>query len=146
MIRIQFSIDVDRPPSEVFAYLTDAASLPEWQSGAVEARWEGEKRPGGRIKEVRKFLGRRMESELEVTQYEPDRRFALRVLSGPVPFTVEQTLEPHDGGTRLTFVGEGEPGGFFKFAEPIVARTAERQFKGDFETLKDVLEGRAAAE
>jgi len=36
---------------------------------------------------------------------------------------------------------EGEPGGFFKLAEPIVARASERQLKGDFETLKDLLEG-----
>lgn len=145
MVRIEFSIDVDRPPSEVFAYLTDAESLPEWQSSAVEAHWEGEKTSGARVKEVRKFLGRRMESELEVAEYEPDRRFALKVLSGPVPFSAQHTLEPRNGGTRLTFVGEGEPGGFFKLAEPIVARTAERQFKSDFETLKDVLEARAPA-
>jgi hypothetical protein len=39
-------------------------------------------------------------------------------------------------------VGEGEPGGFFKLAEPLVARQAERQFKGDFETLKELLEAR----
>ena len=143
MIRIEFSIDVDRPPSEVFEYLTDAENVPQWQSSAVEAHWEGEKRPGARVKEVRKFLGRRMESELEVTDYEPDRRFGLKVLSGPVPFSVQHTLEPHDGGTRLAFAGEGEPGGFFKLAEPIVARTAERQFKSDFATLKDVLEARA---
>jgi hypothetical protein len=37
-------------------------------------------------------------------------------------------------------VGEGEPGGFFKLAEPIVARVAQRQLKNDFETLKDILE------
>jgi uncharacterized protein YndB with AHSA1/START domain len=143
LIRIEFSTDIARPPSEVFTYLTDAESLPEWQSSAVEAHWEGEKTRGSHIKEVRKFLGRRMDSELEVTEYEPDRRFALKVLSGPVPFSVQHTLEPRDGGTRLTFVGEGEPGGFFKLAEPIVGRTAERQFKSDFETLKDVLEARA---
>jgi uncharacterized protein YndB with AHSA1/START domain len=143
VIRIEFSVDVDRQPSEVFAYLTDPANLPQWQSSAVEAHWEGEKARGARVKEVRKFLGRRMESELEVTEYEPDRRFALKVLSGPVPFSVEHTLEPRNGGTHMTFVGTGEPGGFFKLAEPIVARTAERQFKTDFETLKDVLEARA---
>ena len=144
MIRIEFSIDVDRPPADVFAYLTDAESLPQWQSSAVEAHWEGERTRGAHVKEVRKFLGRRMESQLEVTDYEPDRLFSLRVLSGPVPFSVRHTLEPRNGGTHLTFVGEGEPGGFFKLAEPIVARTAERQFKSDFETLKDLLEARAA--
>jgi len=144
VINIDFTVDIDRPPAEVFEYITDADRLPEWQSSAIEAHWEGEKARGTRIKEVRKFLGRRMESEMEVTEYEPGQRFGLKVLSGPVPFTVTQRLEPRDGGTRLTFVGEGEPGGFFKLAEPVVGRVAERQFKGDFETLKDILEGGAA--
>jgi hypothetical protein len=66
-------------------------------------------------------------------------------VSGPVPFSVTQVLEPRDDGTRLSFVGEGEPGGFFKLAEPVVARVAERQFKNDFETMKDILESSAAA-
>lgn len=143
MVRFEFSVEVDRPPSEVFAYITDADRLPEWQSSAVEVQWQGEKAEGSRIHEVRKFLGRRMETELEVTEYEPDRRFGLRTISGPVPFSVSQVLEPTNGGTRLMFVGEGEPGGFFKLAEPVVARVAERQFKNDFETLKDILEGGA---
>jgi len=145
MVRFEFAIDVDRPPSEVFAYITDTDRVSEWQSSAVEARWQGEKAQGTRIREVRKFLGRRMETELEVTEYEPDRRFGLRAVSGPVPYSVTQVLEPRNGGTRLMFVGEGEPGGFFKLAEPIVGRVAERQFKSDFETLKDILEGSAAA-
>ena len=144
MIQFEFSVDVNRPPSEVFAYITDADRLPEWQSSAVEAQWQGEKAQGGRIREVRKFLGRRMETELEVTEYEPDRRFGLKALSGPVPFSVTQVLEPRDGGTTVTFVGQGEPGGFFKLAEPVVARVAERQFKNDFETMKEILEARAS--
>jgi uncharacterized protein YndB with AHSA1/START domain len=141
VIRFEFSVDVNRAPSEVFAYVTDADRLPEWQSGAVEAQWQGEKAQGARIREVRKFLGRRMETELEVTEYESGRRFGLRAASGPVPFSVTQMLEPRDGGTRLIVVGEGEPGGFFKLAEPIVARVAEREFKNDFKTMKDILEG-----
>jgi uncharacterized protein YndB with AHSA1/START domain len=143
VIHVELSIDVDRPPSEVFAYLTDADRLTEWQSSAIEAQWQGERARGSRIREVRRFLGRRLETELEVTEYEPDRRFALKAVSGPVPFSVSHVLEPRDGGTRLAFVGDGEPGGFFKLAEPVVARVAERQFKNDFETLKDILEGRA---
>ena len=142
MIRFQFSLDIARPPAEVFAYVTDVDRLPEWQSSAVEAQWQGEKASGARIREVRKFLGRRMDSELEVTEYEPDRLFGLKTLSGPVPFSVHQTLEPSDGGTRLTFVGEGEPGGFFKLAEPLVERAVKREIVANTETLKDILEAR----
>ena len=144
MIHVEHTVEIDRPPAEVFDYMMDMANLPEWQSSAIEAHWEGERAAGSHIKEVRKFLGKHIESEVEVTEYEPNRRFCLKTLSGPVPFSVEHTFEPIDGGTRITFVGDGDPGGFFKLAEPVVARTAERQFKSDFDTLKDLLEARGA--
>jgi uncharacterized protein YndB with AHSA1/START domain len=140
VVRVEHSLVIERPPAEVFAYTTDPANLAEWQSTALEARSEGPVQQGAHVTEVRKFLGRRMESEVEVTAFEPDRRFALKVLSGPVPFAFEQTLEPSDGGTRVSVVAEGEPGGFFKLAEPIVARALRRELRGNLETLKDVLE------
>jgi uncharacterized protein YndB with AHSA1/START domain len=142
MVRLEFTITINRPPSEVFAYLTDPQHLPEWQSSALEAKADRPMGVGTRIMDVRKFLGRRVESTVEVTEYEPDSKFSLKALSGPIPFQAHHTLRADDGGTRLTFVGEGEPGGFFKLAGPLVARQAERQFKGDFETLKDLLETR----
>ena len=145
MVRLEHEVVVNRPVSEVFAYLTDAASLAEWQGGVVEARKESEGPVGvgTRFSEVRKFLGRRLESTVEVTEHEPDRTFSLRVVSGPVPFEVRHTLEPTNGGTRIKLVGQGEPGGFFKLAEPLVARQAKRTFEHDFATLRDILEARS---
>ena len=144
MVRVEHSLVIERPPTEVFAYATDPDKLPEWQSTALEARSDGPMRQGARVTEVRKFLGRRMESEVEVTAYEPDRRFALKVVSGPVPFTYEQTLEPSDGGTAVKVLLEGEPGVFFKLAEPLVERAVRRQIQADFEQLKDILEARSS--
>jgi uncharacterized protein YndB with AHSA1/START domain len=144
VVRVEHSLVIERPPAEVFAYTTDPANLPEWQSTALEARSEGPVQEGAHMTEVRKFLGRRMESEVEVTAFEPDRRFALEVVSGPVPFAFEQTLEPIDEGTRVSIVLEGEPGGFFKLAEPLVERAVRRQIQADFEQLKDILEARSS--
>jgi uncharacterized protein YndB with AHSA1/START domain len=144
VVRVEHSLVIERPPAEVFSYTTDPGNLPEWQSTALEARSEGPIQQGARVTEVRKFLGRRMESEVEVTGYELNRRFELEVLSGPVPFTFEQTLEPTDGGTRVKIVLEGEPGGFFKLAEPLVERAVRRQVEADFEQLKDILEARSS--
>ncbi len=144
MVRVEHDVVIDRPVSEVFAYLTDPDSLPEWQAGVLEARTQsqGPMGVGTRIIDVRKFLGRRIESTVEVTGYEPDRRFDLQVVSGPIQFRVSHILEPVNGTTRLTITAEGEPGGFFKVAEPLVARQAKRQFENDYSTLKDLLETR----
>ena len=144
MAKIEFSVDVQRPVEEVFAYLTDPANLPEWQAGAIEGRLEGTGpiAKGARLHETRKLLGRRFETTLEVTEYEPNRRFALRSVSGPIQFRVDHSFEPANGGTKLTVEGEGESGGFFKLAEPLVIRQVERQTKNDFQTLKELLEER----
>lgn len=147
MIRFEVTEVVNRPAEEVFAYLTDSEKLPEWQSMVSESRQEspGPMGVGTRVSNVRNFLGRRMEFQAEVTVYEPPERFDLRVVSGPVPFQISHTLEPMETATTIKVEVQGEPGGFFKLAEPVVGRQAERQFKSDFATLKDLLEARAAS-
>jgi uncharacterized protein YndB with AHSA1/START domain len=144
MVRVEDSIVVERPIEDVFAYMTDPETLPEWQGSALEARVEGggPMRAGACVLETRKFLGRRMESTMEVTEYEPPARFVIRVDSGPVPFTATNVLSEADGGTRIDAVIEGEPGGFFRLAEPLVVRAVERELRNNLATLKDLLEGR----
>jgi hypothetical protein len=135
VITIDFDLTIGRHPEEVFAY--------QWQSWAVDIRQEteGARGVGTRFRDERKFLGRKIDSTVEFTEYEPPRTLGLKVSSGPIPFRVRQTLERAGEGTRVIVHAEGEPGGFFKLAEPIVGRAAERQMKNDFETLKDLLEG-----
>jgi len=143
MIRFEHSLDIDRAPVEVFAYMTDVAHMPEWQSGVLEVELQGAMAKGTRTRELRKFLGKRLEMEQEVTAYEPGRRFGVKTASGPFPVAVTMLLKQRKGGTTLRFKGQADTGGFFKHAEPLVARLAERQVKTDLETLKDILEGGA---
>jgi len=142
MARAEHSIVIERPPNEVFAYLSDSSKLPEWQASLIEARQETPEAmsAGTKVREVRKFLGKRMESVLEVTAYEPGRELSFKVVSGPLPFHVRQLLERVEVGTRIDVVMEGEPGGFFKLAEPFVVRAVERELANNLATLKDVLE------
>jgi len=38
---------------------------------------------------------------------------------------------------------EGEPGGFFKLAEPLVVSLAKRSYEADLHNLKEMLEAQA---
>ena len=145
MISFEFTVVVNRPVEEVFAYLTDPEKLSEWQTMVQEARQEspGPMTEGTKITDVRKFLGRRFETTVEVTAYEQNKRADFKAVSGPIPFSISHTLEPADGATSIKVAAEGEPGGFFKLAEPVVGAQAERQFRNDYSTLKDLLEARA---
>jgi carbon monoxide dehydrogenase subunit G len=143
VLRIEHTVRIGRPPADVFGYLTEVEKAPEWQSSALEVCAEGEIGAGTRIREIRNFLGRRAESTLEVIEYEPGRKFSLRVVSGPLPFEVRHALTPEGEGTRLDWVAEADTSRFPKLAVRMMAGTAERQFKGDLERLKRVLEENA---
>jgi carbon monoxide dehydrogenase subunit G len=137
---MEHTVSVNRPAEEVFAYLADVRNLPQWQQGVVETRPQGDPGVGSRFIEVRSFLGKRMESTIEIVEYEPSRLFTIKVIEGPIPFEVRHTLEPDGEGTRVRVVGEGEPGGFFKLAEGLVTRQVQKAAEKDFAKLKQVLE------
>ena len=140
MIEVEHTLEVERPAEEVFGYLTDVSRLAEWQASAESAELDGELREGARIREVRTFMGRRATSTLEVTEYEPPRRFSLRVVEGPIRYSVEHALEPLDGRTRVTFVGRGETKGVPRLMQGAVRRAVERQFVKDLEAFKRTIE------
>ena len=142
MIKVEASVVINRPASEVFAYSADPANNSKWQEGLVESRVtsEGPLGVGTQITDVRMFLGRDLDSKLEVTAYDPGKRIALKTVSGPFRFEITQTFEPAEGGTRVTTVGQGEPGGLFKLAEGAVKKQFETQLQADLVRLKKVLE------
>ena len=142
MIKVEHSVVINRPVPEVFAFVTDPANNTKWQEGLVESRMasSGAMEVGAQVTDVRKFLGRDMESKLEVLVYEPNKRYMQKVISGPIPFESIQTFDPDVNGTKLTTIIHGEPGGFFKLAEGPVQKQLESQLQGDAERLKNVLE------
>jgi carbon monoxide dehydrogenase subunit G len=131
-VRAELAIEIGRTPEDVFAYITDASNLAAWQAGVKSATLRD-----GRIEESRSLLGRELHTTLEIVEQEEPRLFALRALDGPVLFTVRHELEPADGGTMLTVIAEGDVPGF---ASGLLARRAEKQFRRDFERLKQILE------
>ena len=133
VVRAELTIEIARTPEDVFSYLTDVSNLPSWQAGVKSATLQD-----GRIEESRSLLGRQLNTTLEIVEQEAPRLFTLRALDSPVPFTVRHELEAADDGTRLKVTAEGDVPGF---AAGLLARGAERQFRKDFERLKQILEG-----
>jgi uncharacterized membrane protein len=141
---LDHEIVIERPVDDVFAYVTDPANAPEWQSGVLSTTKTSDEpmRTGVRWREVRTFLGRRVQATLEATEYEPAQLFALKTVSGTVAIEVRHLFEPFDGGTRIRVLAEGNPGGLGRLGGRFVRRAAERQLKRDFARLKELLEGR----
>jgi Polyketide cyclase / dehydrase and lipid transport len=146
MSKIERSVVIDRPIDEVFEFVHDTSKDALWQSTLVESHQltDGEMGVGTKVREVRQFLGRRIEMDWEVTDYEPSTRSSIKTVSGPIPPTGSYLLEPVDGGTKLTAMGELDAHGFFKLAEPVFARITGRELEANLGHLKDLLEAEAS--
>ncbi|MBA2461345.1 MAG: SRPBCC family protein [Actinobacteria bacterium] len=143
MSQVEESAVVKRSPEEVFALVGDPKNDGQWASTVREARQTspGPLGVGTTFEQTVRLLGRRIELGIEVTEYEPNRKLAIRLISGPVKGTGRRIVDPADGGTRLTLAAEGRSGLFFNLAEPLVAWAIRRELRAGLAKLKEMLEG-----
>ena len=133
---------INRPPQEVFDFVTNPANFSQWQSGTESAEWssEGPVGPGSTVHSVGRLLGRDMEIDSEITQWDPPNLWGLKVSSGPLKVESMNKFESKDGGTLLIQDFQGEIGGFFKIAEGLAVKQVQKQVENDGNSLKMLLE------
>lgn len=140
-----FSIEVARPAERVFAYVTDPAHMPEWQTGCVSGALDGPStKIGSRCTTVRKIGGSERAVTTEITEYDPPRRWADRGVDGPIRALIGVTVEPLGDGshTRVTIDVDFSGHGIGKLLVPLVVRRqAAREMPGNMERLRQRLEG-----
>lgn len=123
-------------------FLDNPENDSQWMSGILEARQtsQGSRGPGTADQYTMQLFGRRLETASVVTEYEPNRKFSWKATSGPFPMKGGSTFEAVEAGRRVAQFIEGEPGGFFSLAEPLVVRMYRRQMQSDLLNLKEILE------
>jgi uncharacterized protein YndB with AHSA1/START domain len=142
MIQHEVTIHINRPVEQVFGFLVDAKNLHTWQSNLVENE-QLTKEPlsvGTRFREVRHMGPRQSEIQLEITVFEPNKRFATKTLTKP-QVTVTYTFEAEGGGTKLTNKFVMSTSGDMRLLEPSLADSIKMDTDLDFEKLKRVIEG-----
>lgn len=145
MVDISHTVVIGRPVEEVFAYAGDPTNDPAWASVIIDSERtsEGPLAESSTLRQVFRFLGKRIAVDCEVSQYEPGRRLRLAAVAGGPKGELERTFEPVDGGTRVTLRSRGETAGLFALADPLVQRLGTRQMAADLENLKDLFEAGA---
>lgn len=142
---IEFTVEtrIARCPAEVFAFVADPSKLATWQTNTVSVAQEGEGplRLGTRLREIHRGPGgRAVESLVEVSELEPDRTFALKMIEGPLPVHARITFEPVGAGTLMRFRVHGQPAGAMRLAQPLLRLALKRQFAQHCARLKRILE------
>jgi hypothetical protein len=141
MARLQQRVEVTRPLEAVFAFVANPANDARWGSFLVEVTQvsPGPLGVGARFRYLARFAGRQFELVREETEFEPNRRQAVRTISGPIRFGGTLTFEAIPDGTRITLCGGGRAGGFFGLPSRCCC-AAQRSLRSDFASLKRLLE------
>ena len=148
MAPIVSSIEIARPPEEVFAYASDPTRLAEWQESVVSSRMEGTGPPGvGTRASVTRRVGRiERAMTAELVELSPPTSWAVHGVDGPVRGNVKGTVAALDDGARsrvtieLDLVGYG----IGKLLVPLFVRSqARKEMPTNLRNLKERLESGA---
>jgi uncharacterized membrane protein len=145
MAPISESIEIDRRPEDVFAYLDDVERHGEWQEQivGVERQDDGPLRVGSRVTETRRVPGGDRTMTYEVTEHNPPRESSFLVLDGPIRAEGTISIEPIGDGSRskltitIDFKGHGIAG---KVLLPVAKTQARKQIPKDQASMKELLE------
>jgi uncharacterized protein YndB with AHSA1/START domain len=138
------TIEIARPPDEVFSYVTDPARFAEWQDDVVSVRIAEGRPPrvGSRFTTIRRIGRTDRTMTQEITEISPPRSWAARGVDGPIRPSAEVTVEPLDGGarSRVTFALDFEGHGIGVPLLPLVRRQAQKGAPISYRNLKKRLE------
>ena len=132
------TIEIARPPEEVFAYATDPLRFAEWQHDVVNVRMLDD----SRFATTRRISGTERTMIQRITRDDPPRTFAARGVDGPIRPHATIAVEPTDGGarSRVTFTLDFEGHGIGVPLVPLVFRQAKKSAPTSYQNLKRLLE------
>jgi len=148
--RNDYTVVIDRPPSEVFPWLVEPYRLTRWIDGlesSTPLAGDSVVR-GGKSREVILADGKRYTLITEISDIRRDTLLVVHIVSEPPGFTVNAMYELASAGTgtRLHYSGQAEYGGVFaKVMEPLVTPQSQKKVEADMKRLKELVEAQPGA-
>lgn len=148
MAPIVESIEINRSPDDVFAYLDQLDRHGEWQEAIVSSKslTDPPVHVGSRATDRRRVPpGITVNVTYEIVEHDPPRLTRFQGVNGPVRVAGTVTVEPLDGGARskLTLELDFRGRGLGVLAAPMARKQAARQVPSDQQRLKERLEAGA---
>jgi carbon monoxide dehydrogenase subunit G len=137
------SVEIPRPPEEVFPWLLGEDKVPRWTSNLESYTvLDGSLGAGSRVRQVLEISGRRIDVELELTEYDPPRGAETRFSTNGIEVVNGYALEPSGAGTRLTQSVDAKPSGLTaRMLVPVIQPRLEEKLTQDLERLRVELSG-----
>jgi uncharacterized protein YndB with AHSA1/START domain len=132
------TVEIPRPPEDVFPWLLEEDKVPRWTSHLETYQaLDGALGTGSRVRQILDVSGRRIDVELEITSYDPPRGAETRFNTNGIEVVNAYALEAAGAGTRLTQSVDAKPSGLTaRMLVPIVQPRLEEKLTQDLERLR----------
>ena len=143
-MELERSVEIARPPEEVFAFVSDPRNDVEWcrRWCPVEALDPAAAGPGARYRVLHRPIPLRPPREMDhsIVDWDPPRRIVWREDDGHDELIVTYTLEPASAGTRFTQHDLIERLGAPRLLRPVIRHGIGHDVAGQLRRLKRRLE------
>ena len=138
---VSSSTTINKSPDAVFNFLADIANQKRLAPTILEAHVT----PPGPVALNSQFhyttdvMGRKYESAVQVSAFDPGKKFALKTINVPRSTETVYTLEPAGAGTKMT-VSMELSGGYPAAAEATVKATTQKSLDDTCAKYKQMIE------
>src|SRR6266498_4102052 len=141
MINLNVSTMIYQPIKQVFDFVSIPENDFQWQYGTLASAklTDGISNLGSFFRSVGHLLGHRVQGTFEVTEYEPNRKYGFKSISGPLHSQTSYTFEADNGSTRISISTQAHVVNFFQMNERLLEKKMKKQLKENLVLLKDLL-------
>jgi hypothetical protein len=133
-----------RPVSQVFDFMCTPENDVQWQYGTLASARISEEvgKIGASFRSIGHLMGHRVQSTFEVTEYQPNKKYGFKSLSGPLQSHTTYTFEIDKGSTQINISIQANVINFFQVTQGVLEKKMKKQVKENLAMLKDLLEAR----
>jgi hypothetical protein len=142
VINILSSIHIYQPIKRVFEFISNPENDFQWQYGTLASTRTSEiiSALGACFQTTGNFMGHRIQSSFQVTEYESNKKYGFKSLSGPLQSFTTYTFSLASGYTQINLVTQANVVNFVELNENILEKKLKKQLKENLTMLKNILE------
>lgn len=141
MASVSSSVTINKPVEKVFSSVTMVENHKTWQPGILDAKLTpaGPVALGSIYHYATEVMGRRMETQLQVSGNELNKKWAVKTTGVPRPVETVYLFEGAGNGTKLTISMELS-GGYPAAAEAMVKQQMQKSLDEQGNRIKQMVE------
>jgi carbon monoxide dehydrogenase subunit G len=141
MATVSSSVSINQPVGKVFAYVTSVENHKAWQPGILEAKVTpaGPIAVGSTYHYTTEVMGRKMETQMQVSAFEQNKKWAVKTTGVPRPVETVYLFEAVGNTTKVT-ISMDLTGGYPAAAEAMVKQQMQKNLDDQGNRIKQMVE------